>query len=160
MAKPSRTTRKTKVSGKTGTSGKIRRQYGAIPYRLDASGAVDVLLVTSRDSGRWIIPKGWPIKNVKPLTTAKTEAFEEAGVRGEGRPEIGEFRYVKRMAFGKDQPCRVGVFPLRVTKELDAWPEAGERERRWFTLDEAAAALTEPELKDLVLKLPSIVRPV
>jgi ADP-ribose pyrophosphatase YjhB (NUDIX family) len=38
-----------------------------------------VLLVTSRETGRWIIPKGGPIKGFKPAKTAAREAYEDAG---------------------------------------------------------------------------------
>jgi 8-oxo-dGTP pyrophosphatase MutT (NUDIX family) len=134
---------------------KLRQQYGVLPYRLTDGGSVEVLLVTSRETRRWIIPKGWPIKKLKPVTAAKREAYEEAGIRGEGGPLIGAFRYVKRMEFGPDRPCQVDVFPLRVTEELDEWPEMTERERRWFGPEAAAEAVAEPDLKTLIRDFPA-----
>ncbi|WP_271199061.1 NUDIX hydrolase [Methylopila turkensis] len=133
---------------------KVRQQYGALPFR-EAAGGVEVLLVTTRETRRWIIPKGWPMKGRTPVYAARREAFEEAGLHGDALPEVGQFEYVKRMAFGADRPCRVGVFPLRVTEELTDWPEKDERERRWFSVPEAAAAVVEPDLSALILALPS-----
>ncbi|MFD1704184.1 NUDIX hydrolase [Methylopila henanensis] len=133
---------------------KVRQQYGALPFR-EAPGGVEVLLITTRETRRWIIPKGWPMKGRTPVYAARREAFEEAGLHGDPLPEVGQFEYVKRMAFGADRPCRVGVFPLRVTEELADWPEKDERERRWFSLPDAAAAVIEPDLSALILALPS-----
>jgi len=134
---------------------KPRQQFGVAPYRSLPDGGLEVLLVTSRDTGRWIIPKGWPMKKGSPLKAALREGFEEAGVRGDGGAEIGAFEYVKVMEFGRDRPCRVGVFALKVTEELEDWPEREERVRRWFTPAEAAAAVNEDGLKEILETLPT-----
>lgn len=128
-----------------------RRQYAALPWRVGAHG-VEVLLVTSRETRRWIIPKGWPMKDRTGPEAATQEAFEEAGVRCvvAGAP-LGVFSYLKRMADGSGRRCTVRVYPLKVAEALDVWPEMTQRERRWMTPAEAAAAVDEPELKALIL---------
>lgn len=125
----------------------VRNQYAALPYQVQANDEWQVLLVTSRRRGRWIIPKGWPIKNRKPHRAAAVEAFEEAGVIGtvEKRP-IGAYGYEKRLVKGSTVPCCVTVFPLTVETILGNWPEAGERKRRWCEPQEAADLVDEPGL--------------
>ena len=114
-----------------------------------------MLLVTSRETGRWIIPKGWPIKGFKPAKTAAREAYEEAGVRGRvsGRP-LGRYVYEKRM---EDQvasvPCEVQVFPLLVKTQLKKWPECSQRKVRWFPVPEATAVIGDDDLRQVILQL-------
>lgn len=119
-----------------------------------ADGQRLVLLITSRDTRRWIIPKGWAEKGVPPHEQAAREAFEEAGLRGEiGASPIGSYRYVKRLQGGKTVPCRVDVFPLEVDRLLDEWPEKGQREAAWLTPADAAALVEEVGLVALLLEL-------
>lgn len=126
-----------------------RQQYGVAPYRV-RKGRLEVLLVTSRETRRWILPKGWPMKGRAPHDAAATEAFEEAGVEGEVDPEpLGAYRYVKRTPLG-DTLCEVQVFPLQVKREHETWLEQGQRERRWFVIAEAIETVGEPELKPLL----------
>ena len=78
----------------------VRVQYGALPYRFTQMAALEILIVTTRQSRRWIVPKGWPIKRLMPSKSAAREAFEEAGVRGKiGARPIGNFRYM--VGFGR-----------------------------------------------------------
>ena len=92
----------------------MRVQYGALPYRFTPGAALEILLVTSRESKRWIIPKGWPIKGLRPAKSAAREAFEEAGVSGRiGMKSIGLFTYDKILDDGCIG-CEVQVFPLLV----------------------------------------------
>jgi 8-oxo-dGTP pyrophosphatase MutT (NUDIX family) len=134
-----------------------RLQYGALPYRAGDDG-LKVMLVTSRETKRWVIPKGWPMKDRKPHAAAKREAFEEAGVRGEiGKRPIGTFRYDKRLNSEATVTCKVEVFPLKVREEAETWPERGEREGRWFSPDEAAGVVAEAELREIIRKLPELV---
>ena len=110
-----------------------------------------VLLVTSRDSGRWVIPKGNPAVGMPAHTAAALEAKEEAGVIGLVCPtSLGSYRYRKRRANGASLMFDVDVFPLAVNTELDAWKEQSQRERRWFSLTDAADAVDEPDLRDLI----------
>src|SRR5882724_13290224 len=104
-----------------GNSSKIptakRVQYAALPYRLSGSSP-EVMLVTSRETRRWIIPKGWPQKGKAPHHSAAREAFEEAGVVGTvGRRPVGSFPYEKRLKNGDVVVCEVHVFPLKVTRQ-------------------------------------------
>lgn len=89
-----------------------RRQAGAAPYRVKPNGEFEILLVTTRETGRWIVPKGWLIKKRGSVGTAELESFEEAGVRGDVGPAIGAFCYMKVLRSGPDQLCEVEVFPL------------------------------------------------
>jgi ADP-ribose pyrophosphatase YjhB (NUDIX family) len=131
-------------SEKTGTM-----QYVVLPWRL--ANRLEVLMITSRETYRWVIPKGWPIKDKSGPFSAAQEAREEAGVEGEVDSQpIGTYPYLKRLKDGEMRPLTVEVFALRVTRELPDWPEQGERQRRWFTLKEAAESVDEEELADLI----------
>lgn len=128
-----------------------RVQSAALPWRRGPSGEVEVLLITSRETRRWVIPKGWPIKGLKSAQTAAREAFEEAGVEGEMAPgKIGVFHYDKRLRTGRVQRVRVGVYPLKVDIEREAWPEARQREKLWLGPAKAAELVQEPELAELL----------
>jgi len=132
-------------------------QYGALPYRI-VDGKVEVLLVTSRGTGRWVIPKGWPMKGRKPHEAAQREAYEEAGLVGNvGTAEIGSFEYGKRLSPRLTVTCTVRVFPLDVDRQLDKWPESKQREARWFPVEDAASAVQEPELGNLIRWLPDMI---
>jgi uncharacterized protein Yka (UPF0111/DUF47 family)/ADP-ribose pyrophosphatase YjhB (NUDIX family) len=112
---------------------------------------VSVLLVTSRETKRWVIPKGNGESGISPHAAAAIEAEEEAGVRGAVCPTpLGSYRYRKRRGNGASLMFDVDVFPLAVTQELPAWKESGQRERRLFPLAEAANAVEEPDLADLI----------
>ncbi|MGZ8307469.1 MAG: NUDIX hydrolase, partial [Allosphingosinicella sp.] len=116
-------------------------QYGVIPVRRTADGGVEVLLITSRDTRRWVVPRGNPIAGKSPAESAAQEAFEEAGIVGEVEPEaIGLYSYEKRRRPGIAVPAVVHLFPMRVLEEREDWPEKGQRERRWFAVEAAAAA--------------------
>ena len=113
------------------------------------AASLELLIVTSRGRGRWIIPKGWPIKGFKPHEWAAREAFEEAGIRGEiGTKTIGTFPYEK---IADDESrvndCEIVVFPLRVKRQLKSWPEAGERELLWINPKDIAALIHEDGLR-------------
>jgi 8-oxo-dGTP pyrophosphatase MutT (NUDIX family) len=130
---------------------KIRLQYACLPYRVKAGNQVEFMLVTSRETKRWVIPKGWPMKGKKPHAGAAREALEEAGLVGQvGREPIGSYDYQKRLKGGAAVPCRVEVFPLAVKSQRKSWPEKGQRTLRWFSTEEAAEAVDEPELRDLI----------
>lgn len=127
-----------------------KTQYAALPYR-DGPGGREVLLITSRETQRWVIPKGWPMKDKTPPEAAAVEAFEEAGLSGPVADQpVGTYRYAKRLKSGAERPVEVLVFPLRVESESDYWPERDERTRRWFAPAEAAEAVDEPDLKALI----------
>jgi 8-oxo-dGTP pyrophosphatase MutT (NUDIX family) len=128
----------------------IRQQVGALPYRLIENDKLELLLITSRDTGRWLIPKGWPMAGVKDHDAAAQEAWEEAGVVGPVRRKaIGSYRYNKLLP-KKAIPCRVTVFPLLVEIFDYAWPEFGERKRAWFSPDEAASLVLEKGLAKIL----------
>jgi 8-oxo-dGTP pyrophosphatase MutT (NUDIX family) len=109
------------------------------------------LLVTSRETRRWVVPRGNPIPKLTPADSAAQEAFEEAGIRGAvSASPLGSYRYDKRRKNGAVVATEVRLFAMAVAEELDSWPEAGQRQRRWFARDEAAEAVDEPDLKDLL----------
>ncbi|MES2290750.1 MAG: DUF47 family protein [Pseudomonadota bacterium] len=130
------------------------RQIAALPYRLDSdteASGIRVLLVTSRGTGRWVIPKGNIDAGLSPHAAAALEAQEEAGVRGALCPiALGSYRYRKRRSSGASLMVDVEVFPLAVNDELPVWKEQDQRERKWFSLSDAANAIDEPDLRDLI----------
>ncbi|GLQ11860.1 hypothetical protein GCM10007913_37920 [Devosia yakushimensis] len=129
-------------------------QFATLPWRIGRAGTLEVLLVTSRVSGHWLLPKGWLMRGKSAMESAEIEAFEEAGIEGKMRGDpIGSFSYNKVLKTGETLPCRVTVFSLKVKKLLDEWPESCQRERRWFDLNAAADAVYEPQLRDFLLGL-------
>jgi 8-oxo-dGTP pyrophosphatase MutT (NUDIX family) len=130
----------------------LRVQYAALPYRFTPAAALEILLVTTRRSRRWIIPKGWPIKGLKPPKSAAREAFEEAGVRGKiGAKSVGVFTYDKMLdEHGIEVRCEVKVYPLLVRRQSEEWPEFEQRLVQWAEPAKAVALIKEPELKKLV----------
>lgn len=138
------------ASDLAGTADRVA-QAAALCYRRGGDG-VEVLLVTSRGTGRWVLPKGWIAEAGTPAETAAREAYEEAGVRGHADPqEIGCYTYDKALDDGRIMTCRVAVHALAVEKLLAAFPESGERRRRWFPAVQAAWQVHEPELRQLML---------
>lgn len=128
------------------------QQFGALPYRIAESGELQVLLITSRRSHRWLIPKGNPIKGLKAHEVAAREAFEEAGVRGKARKKsLGKFHYDRLLADGAEDRAEVVVFPLQVTDQLQDWPERAERTRRWLSPIAASHLVEIGSLKRLLL---------
>ncbi len=125
-------------------------QYAALCYRLSGKDTNEVLLITSRDTGRWVIPKGWPMKGKSGAECALREAFEEAGVEGRLSPDpIGVYPYDKVLP-DRVTPCIVTVYPVEVSHLSKDFPEKGQRERRWFKAKKAAAKVDEPELRSLL----------
>jgi 8-oxo-dGTP pyrophosphatase MutT (NUDIX family) len=127
------------------------KQVAALPVRHDANGGWQILLVTSRETRRWVIPKGWPWPGLADHEAAANEAYEEAGVVGVSRPDvIGSYSYGKRRRNAGVVDVDVAVYLLVVAEEKPSWPEAHERERAWFSIPDAAAAVTEEELKGII----------
>ncbi len=134
-------------------------QTGALPWRLGREKRPEVLLVTGRTSGRWIIPKGWPMQGKTLAWAAAQEAFEEAGVKGIVDPKpLGTFRHVKQSLLVGPLEVNILVHPLAVERELPKWPEYGQRKRKWFTVREAADSVDSPELANLILQLSERIR--
>jgi 8-oxo-dGTP pyrophosphatase MutT (NUDIX family) len=132
-------------------SARSNLQYAALPYRSGEGADREVLLVTSRKTRRWIIPKGWPLEGKPPHATAAREALEEAGLVGTvTKQPIGSYSYVKRAKGGDAIECEVHVFPMEVTAQKRRWQERGEREMQWFSIADAAAAVDDPALANLI----------
>lgn len=128
----------------------VRTQFGALCWRVK-NGTLQVLLITSRRSRRWIIPKGWPMDQQTPADAAKTEAWEEAGVEGTASPVcLGIFSYRKELDPGETLPCIVAVFPVKVKSLSKDYPEKSDRRRRWFNSKKAAKLVEEPELATMI----------
>jgi len=129
------------------------RQYAALPWRRQGQG-IELLLISSRGTRRWVIPKGWPIAGLTPSESAAREAFEEAGIGGMiARKPLGFYDYDKRLKDGTMQPCRVAVFGLEVMVQHRIWPEQNQRTAQWFSQEDAAAAVTEPQLAALIRRM-------
>jgi 8-oxo-dGTP pyrophosphatase MutT (NUDIX family) len=134
-------------------SSKTYKQFGAVPYRRTEAGEIEVLLITSRETGRWVIPKGWPMRGRAPQKAAAIEAYEEAGALGKpSKSALGSYSYGKRMK-SETRACRVTVYPLAVESLADNWPERDERRREWFGPSAAAERVDEPELRSIFLGL-------
>jgi 8-oxo-dGTP pyrophosphatase MutT (NUDIX family) len=126
-------------------------QFAALPWRRSGEGTVEVLLITSRETRRWVLPKGWPKSGEPPQVSTAREALEEAGVEGAvTESAVGVYRYEKRLKTGDNQPVEVAVYALEVLVEREVWPEAHEREKLWISPAEAADLVDEPELRALI----------
>ena len=127
-----------------------RSQFGALCYRI-SDGKIQVLLITSRRTQRWILPKGWPENGMTPGESAANEAMEEAGVTGKlnERP-LGVYYYEKTVRNGKNYPCIVTIYELKVQKTWADYQEKSERRRKWFSQKGAAKRVLEPDLALLI----------
>ncbi|WP_247743401.1 NUDIX hydrolase [Shimia sp. R10_1] len=135
--------RKTRKSGKN-------IQLAALPYRI-RKGKVQIMLITSRGTRQWIIPKGWPMEALKPHKAAAQEAWEEAGIVGTIEKHcLGQYRYRKTRGPLYGQKIRVLVFALQVEKCAKHFPEAGQRQRKWMSPQKAAKQIRIPELAEIV----------
>ena len=130
-----------------------RQQYAALCYRVKKkTGNLEVLLMTSRDTGRWVIPKGWPMARKCAYEVAAQEAFEEAGVHGTVEMEsLGYYTYRKVLRDGLKVTCKVQVYALETTNVAKNFKEKGERVVEWVSCDEAVKRVQEPELRNLFL---------
>jgi 8-oxo-dGTP pyrophosphatase MutT (NUDIX family) len=135
--------------GKSETSDPL--QYAALPF-CHKEGAPRVMLVTSRETGRWVIPKGWPMPGRRPCQVAKREAFEEAGLIGKlvDKHPVGSYRYTKVLSPQQQVLCEVLVFLFQVECQLDMWPEKSQRETQWFEPEDAAALVDEAGLGEII----------
>lgn len=132
------------------------KQFAALPYT-EQNGEMLVMLVTSRRTCRWVLPKGWAEKNLSGPELAAKEAFEEAGLVGKvAAQSVGSYTYPKRLPGGQLLGCKVKVFAMRVEHTLEDWPERHQRERKWFTLAQAAMAVEEGDLAALLLQLATL----
>ena len=134
---------------------RVRRLFGSVPCRLQVAAlpwrrldkGVEILLITSRDTGRWILPKGWPDAGEELCDAAAREASEEAGVSGAvSRREAGRYTYAKVRGSGEEVQCEVVVFALEVDTIADKWKERRQRRRKWVTPQQASRMLNEPDL--------------
>lgn len=134
--------------------GAPRQQHGALCWR-HRDDRIEILLVTSRETGRWVIPKGWPVDGLDPAAAAAREAWEEAGVRGRVMPQpLGVFAYDKVLDRESRSEtavaCVVTVHAIEVTAMDDRFPEAGQRRLRWFSRSKAARKVDEADLRALI----------
>jgi 8-oxo-dGTP pyrophosphatase MutT (NUDIX family) len=128
-----------------------RLQVAALPWRKTKNG-IEVMLVTSRDTGRWVLPKGWPEFGEQFCEAAAREAGEEAGLKGAiSREEAGRYIYAKGLAGGGSMPCEVMVYALEVNDVADKWKEKGLRKRKWVSPAKAAEMVAEADLGKAIL---------
>ncbi|MFU0506590.1 NUDIX hydrolase [Pseudaminobacter sp. NGMCC 1.201702] len=137
----------------------IRRLFGGTPPRVQVAalpwrqreGGIEIMLITSRDTGRWVLPKGWPEAGEQLFESAAREAAEEAGISGEmAHIEAGRYFYGKVLDSGMERRCEVLVFPMEVDHAADDWPEKDERHREWFPAAEASRCVREQDLGELI----------
>lgn len=126
-------------------------QVAALVYRYQGEN-IEVLLITSRGTGRWIVPKGWPIPGRSSAQAALREAYEEAGVRGTAEANaIGSYEYKKYDLPEGQNLFTVEVFPVLFSHQEKKWPEKQQRQYEWVSQQEAAARVDEEQLKDILL---------
>ena len=126
-------------------------QYGVLPFFLREDGTLCFLLITSRGTGRWVVPRGGLIRGLGPVGSAEREAFEEAGITGVIAAEpVGRYSYLKWRKRRGDLPATVTLFPFQVVAQSRRWPERRQRDARWFSRERAIAAVDEPELKQII----------
>ena len=125
------------------------QQSAVLPYRF-RKDRLELLLVTSTGTKRWILPKGHIEPGLSARESAEFEALEEAGVVGTTGPRsIGTYQYQKRPEKGGER-CRVRVFAMAVTRVLKSYPEKSKRKRKWVTCKKALQEIQEPELRALI----------
>lgn len=126
-------------------------QYAALCYRPCKKKGYEILLVTTRGSGRWIPPKGWPIKGKSPERAAAQEALEEAGVKGEiCDMALGRYKYQREQSEQKGISAEAYIFPLKVDRLIKNYKEKGQRKVKWFSPKKAALLVREPKLKKII----------
>lgn len=130
---------------------KSKRQSAAAIFRGTGEDC-ELLLITSRDTGRWIVPKGWIEDDEDGAAAAIRETWEEAGLIGEALPggPVGRYQYIKHRARRRDAVCDVDVYLLRLLEECDHWPERRERQRKWFPVATAIGLVAEEGLRDVI----------
>ncbi|MEI4194273.1 NUDIX hydrolase [Roseovarius sp. E0-M6] len=130
-------------------------QVAALCLRKGENGQTEVLMITSRDTGRWIVPKGWPIEGMAAYEAALQEAWEEAGVQPpKSAPvHIGHYHYDKQLDGGYSAPVRVELYQVDAPELSDSYPEADERARLWLSPEQAASRVDEPELAAILRNL-------
>jgi 8-oxo-dGTP pyrophosphatase MutT (NUDIX family) len=131
------------------------RQFAVLPFRYTEEGQLQVMLLTSRETKRWVIPKGWPMRRRKPRDVAAQEAYEEAGLIGKivGKRPIGSYHYAKLLPLHRETLCEVLVFLFQVEKQLKDWPEKAQRETRWFAPSAACRLVNEGGLAELLRRV-------
>ncbi|SMP22107.1 NUDIX hydrolase [Shimia sagamensis] len=135
-------------------------QFAALPYRIHKN-KTEVLLITSRGTRQWLLPKGWPMDDLKPHKAAAQEAWEEAGILGRAHKHcLGTYRYRKARGAMRGQTIRVMVFPLEVHNFTRTYPEMGQRQRKWLSPKKAAKHIGHPDLAKLVRNFdPTFITP-
>jgi len=138
---------------------RVRKLFGTVPCRLQVAAlpwrrvqdGIEIMLITSRDTGRWVLPKGWPEAREPLCLAAAREAMEEAGLSGRiSHLEIGRYFYAKALASGEEVPCEVLVFPLLVEAAADRWKEKRSRMRQWVSVAQASGMVNEPDLGQII----------
>ncbi len=120
------------------------RQAGGLPYLQDGVG-LEIVLITSRSSGKWIFPKGVIDPGETPESTAVKEAQEEAGVVGRITGEaLGTYEQEKWGGL-----ARIDIYPLAVESLLEEWEEQATRERLVVGFEEARQLLA-PSLAEIL----------
>ncbi len=141
--------------------GKPAEQYAALCYRVVSRDApkLEVLLITTRESHRWVIPKGWAMPERLAHQIAEREAWEEAGVKGKARKKpFGYYTYLKNLNGRKRVPSIVQVHLLEVESMASEYPEKGQRTLQWFAPHQASASVREPELQSLLRRVEAVVQ--
>ncbi len=128
-------------------------QVAALPFII-LGDELSICLITSRETGRWVIPKGWPKLGIKNYQMAQLEAEQEAGLRGTiAQTHLGTYTYKKKLHIFASVICKVEVYPLSVTHQDVNWPERNQRELSWTSIPQAIKRVSEPQFSQLLTKI-------
>lgn len=131
----------------------IFQQVAALPYTI-IQDEIWICLITSRETGRWVLPKGWPKPEKQNHLMAKIEAEEEAGLIGSISQQcLAAYHYKKKLHIFAAITCRVEVYPFAVSAQNLRWPEDHQREILWTPLENAITLIEEDELTAILGKL-------
>lgn len=129
----------------------VAAQHAALCYRQTPKGRTKILLITSRDTGRWVLPKGWADPGEAGVDSARREAHEEAGVVAlPAGIAAGTYHYDKRMPKNCTIPCTVDVHVMKVDRLESDYREAGQRTLKWFSPRAASSLVDEPGLRQIL----------
>ena len=132
--------------------GERGRRYGALPWYRDEAGGVRVILITTRTTGSWSVPRGRRIPGKTRRRSAEIETYEESGKVARAGRKLGAYLVAPRggEAGRKGLPLQVTVYAARVRRHVDAWPERGQRLVTDVTPTEAVGMVRDTGLAKII----------
>ncbi|CAN6478161.1 unnamed protein product [Victoria cruziana] len=136
---------------------------GCVPYKLSeyksdgscVESRLQILVVKAQKSEKVLLPKGGWENDETVEEAALREAMEEAGVDGKMGNKLGVWTFSSKGHEGGDHVAH--MFPLEVSKLLDAWPEEHLRERLWMSADGARNHFKHQWMREALDKLINVL---